>query len=112
MITRGRFCLLIGIFMLFINNYQSQVTERKENGRAGPKNNSDGAIFRISNQIKPGLNSFCITVPRMINTSLVTENRSQPLDNLGRENNFRQQIKNLFPLFNLIADQMEIDFSL
>src|SRR4030042_3350188 len=109
MITRSRFCLLIGIFMLFIDNYQSKVTEGKENSRASSKNNSDGAIFRISDQIKPGLNSFCITVPRMINTCLITENRSQPLDNLGRENNFRQQVKNLFPLLNLIADQMEID---
>jgi len=43
---------------------------------------------------------------------LRAENLLHPFNDLGCQGNFRQQVEHLFPLIELLADQVDIEFGL
>ena len=87
MITGSRVLLLICIFMLFIYDYQSQVLERKKNGRTNPQYH---IIFFVSQLLLPDFHTFGIRKLRMVNAETMAEYPLQAFGYLSSQSNLRQ----------------------
>ena len=89
MIAGSGILLLIRIFVLFVHNHQSQISERKKHGRT---NSQDNIVPILSQLFPPYFNPFGIGEFRMVDPQASTEDPLQTLCNLSSQGNLRQQI--------------------
>ena len=109
MIAGSRILLLVGRFVLFVNDYQSQPLEGQEYGRAHSQNH---LVRSVGQLLLPYFHSFRVRELGMINSQAAAEHSSQPFGDLGGQCDFREQIEHLFPCLKSLLYQVDIDFCL
>ncbi len=110
MIPGSRIVLLVSVFMLLIDDNQSQLPERKKDGRTDPNNNSVSFIIGQSQQIPVYMYPFRIAVPGMVDSNPVSKYPAYSLNDLGGQCYLRKQVEDLFALFQHFPDQVNIEF--
>ncbi len=76
MVTGRRIILLVGSIVLFIDNHQSEVMERKEKSGPSSEDNLETPgfkVFLLVQAVVPDFNPFVIVIFRMINPHIVAE---------------------------------------
>ncbi len=107
MIARSRIILFVGVFMLFIHNHDSKITEWKEDRRADTENHFVFLFWR--EHILPHLNSLIIREFGVIDTKLFAKHTTKTSRQLSGESNLRKQEQRLFAACNGFINKFDIN---
>ena len=99
--------LLIAGLMLLVDDNQSQMLERQEHSRTGPK---DDIVWIFRQLLLPYLHTLCIRIAGVIDAQPVTEHALQTLHHLYRQGYLWHQEQYLFLSVQRPLYQVDIDF--
>ena len=109
MITGRGILLLITRLVFLIDNHESQILERQQNGATGTEDDIIGIAREL---LLPDLHTFGIRILAVVDAESIAEHMLQALHDLHRESNLGEKIKHLFLLLQCLTDQMDIDLGL